>query len=391
MNVLFSRDWRGSFCKLTNLKVTERNESMCIESREQEGNSKADVKTLTIAYSKMHFIPVNLSLFLNLTSLHIFCARLKEITKDDIKGFRNLSRLQIDNCDLERLPSDLFVFTRRLTYVTFYRNDIKIIGKHILAPLQIDQLTRLDFMENATIDNCYAREGACSSDCRYVSLERLIEIVGARCQQDNQEPVSPFVADLWSTGLHTDFDFTFNDGRVISVHKNILAIQSSVLAEKFVSKSGKNKCNITGTNYEAFNMFLEYIYMRKIPTRFSHVLEVYAVADRCKVQNLFQICEKIILDNLKKGNATEALRMANIHHNELMKICAFDAIKKFLHRDIPEKMANFPDILQEIMNGESHRKRHVEEAEANMKRMAEDANDEFQTLYDSALCKIELK
>jgi hypothetical protein len=368
---LFPSEWNGIdvyCCVITKLTAKEKKFTLpeLDPALHLDNRTNSDVTYLGINESEMHYLPQNLSsTFPNLLGLGINKVQLKEISKNDLKGLTSLTHLIVTNCDLQSLPSDLFVYARKLTFIEFSNNMIKHIGKHLLAPLNLDNVNTIDLTDNPAISVIY------KSIEKSLSIQKLIQIIADKCQKEREiEPVSQFDRDLWSNKTMCDFNFTFNDGRSIPVYKCMLAVQSSVFATMFqtqMKESLTSECKIEDISYETFLQFLEYLYTRKMPTATDRITELYSTAMKYQVQKLAKLLEEMILDDINRDNALEILKLGNSFDNELMKICAFNEIKK-RHVDIEfaEDMMNTPNLIEELFA-----------AKDRMKRKQKDVDNEY--------------
>jgi hypothetical protein len=329
------------FCYIYKLTAKEKNYTLpAIDpALHLENRTNSDVTCLQINQSEMHYWPQNLSsTFPNVTYLYIDKAQLKEMSGNDLKGMTNLDVLSITNCDLQSLPSDLFVYARKSRWISFGNNKIKYIGKHLLAPLNLNTVGYIDLTGNSTIDAIFDKDEL-EDPSKRVSIQVLNQIIADKCQKNRDF-------------LLCDFNLTFNDGRSIPVHKCLLAAQSPVFAAMFqnqMKESLTSECKIEDISYETFIQFLEYLYTRKVPTANDHITELYSTAIKYQVQKLPELLEEMILDGINKKNALEILKLGNSFDNELMKICAFNEIKKQLYIEIPEDMNNTPNLIQELL------------------------------------------
>jgi Leucine-rich repeat (LRR) protein len=317
--------------------------------------------------------------------------QLKEVWGNDLKGLTNLIALIIRNCDLQSLPSDLFVFARNITDTDFSSNKIKHIGKHLLNPLNLDNLKTIDLTDNSTIDAIFRIEAG-KPLVKHVSIQKLIQIIADKCQKKREvEPVSQFARDLWSNKTMCDFNFTFNDGRSIPVHKCLLAVQSLVFAAMFQNQMNENltsECKIEDISYETFLQFLEYLYTRKLPTATDRITELYSTAMKYQVQKLPEILEEMILDDINRDNALDILKLGNSFDNELMKICAFNEIKK-RHVDIvfAENMMNMPNLIEELLAANKCIKRKLDDVGKEYRIKLSNASDEYKDKCDAIMKK----
>lgn len=367
-----------------------------INAHHEEGKSDDDVEHIFIECSTMHYIPENLSTrfsFSNTTQLVIDSVGLKELTQRDLKGFPHLISINIADNDLESLPSDLFVNSRMLKRILFGTNKIKHIGKHLLAPLKIEDIVIFDLAENVLINEFYVKNAdEPFSDSNSVAINRLTELIAKNCQQERKVEVSnKFLYDLWTSRMFSDFKFIFNDGREILTHKNILAAQSPVFTTMFSCKlkeSRTNECQIQDVSYEAFENFLEFLYTRKIPAINDHILEVYGAAVKYQIEMLTTICEELIWDNVNEENALKILKLGNLHGNELMKILAMKQIQKAFSEQLPDILENQPEKVEQLMQAEKSRVKKIQQANDELEQAkklrqlkCDQAEDEMKMIY----------
>ncbi|CRK89641.1 CLUMA_CG003375, isoform A [Clunio marinus] len=111
-----------------------------------------DVKSFYIYRSPAcHFIPQGISNnFRNLTVLVLSYTGLKSLTNEDLKPFKQLRGLYVDNNLLETLETDLFMYNPKLREISFNENKIKRIAFNILDKLVM--LQKAEFYRNHCID-----------------------------------------------------------------------------------------------------------------------------------------------------------------------------------------------------------------------------------------------
>jgi Leucine-rich repeat (LRR) protein len=364
----YPSEWNGIdvyCCVITNLTAKKRNFALpeIDPALHLENRTNSDVTYLGIIKSEMHYLPQNLSsTFPNLIGLGINGVHLKEISKVDLKGLTSLTDLLVTNCDLRSLPSDLFVFARNLTRIDFGNNMIKHIGKYLLVPLNLDNVKTIDLTENSSINAVFGREES-TPLAKHVSIQKLVHIIANKCQKNREvEPVNQYIKDLWYKKTMCDFKFTFSNRRPILVHKNLLAVQSPVFAAMFQTQM-TSECKIEDISYKTFLQFLEYLYIRKMPTATDCITELYSTAKKYQVQKLAKLLEEMILDGINGDNALEILKLGNSFDNEIMKICAFNKIKKESEYEIPEGSIDVPNVIEELFAAKNRMKRKQEDVD----------------------------
>ena len=129
-------------CVVTDLKIVEPDTKMF--------EFKADstrIKVLIIHDQDIHYFPKNLPLFFpNLRELTMVNCKLKQITKDDLKGFDKLVSLDLSGNCLRYLPDDLFTHVPQLKIISVKNNNINM---KFLEPLK--NLKVLDIKGNNII------------------------------------------------------------------------------------------------------------------------------------------------------------------------------------------------------------------------------------------------
>lgn len=118
---------------------------------DDEDSFSYDMKSFYIYDSPLcKFVPSGIAnYFKNLTILVIAHSGLMSVTSEDLKPFKYLKGLYMDNNRLEVLEADLFVHNWRIQEMNFSGNKLKRIAFNILDPLT--SLKRADFFRNHCI------------------------------------------------------------------------------------------------------------------------------------------------------------------------------------------------------------------------------------------------
>ena len=115
-------------------------------------------------------------------------------------------------------------------------------------------------------------------------------------------------------------DVTLNVKRkVISAHKAILGARSPVFAAMFKNDMKEKKTgevNISDCDFDAFNVFLLFLYSGERQFTKCNVCELYKIADKYDVQPLKLMCVEFMTENLSVENFGETLILANKFHEE---------------------------------------------------------------------------
>lgn len=139
--------------------------------------SDGDVIGIALANCKFSGFPRELpTLFPKLDHVAIN-GGLREITKDDLRGFLNLKFLDLQGCEITSLPDDLFENTPNLEVIYLSYNKLSFIGEKLLEPLK--SLKYIDFRGNLSINEVYDEDKANGND---LSLEDLKRVIRAKCR-----------------------------------------------------------------------------------------------------------------------------------------------------------------------------------------------------------------
>ena len=112
-----------------------------------------DVRGVALSHCNFSGFPRDLlESFPNLDHISIN-GGLTEITKTDLAGYVNLKFLDLQGCELTRLPSDLFDKTPNLEVIYFSHNKISSIGENLLEPLE--KIKYVDFKGNPKISSVF--------------------------------------------------------------------------------------------------------------------------------------------------------------------------------------------------------------------------------------------
>lgn len=122
------------------------------EFEEDEDSYCYEINSFYIFQSPLcNFIPTGITnYFKNLTILVVAHSGLKSVTKGDLKPFKYLRGLYLDNNQLEFLEKNLFMFNPRLQAINFSNNKLKHISHDILDSLT--HLSKADFLKNRSLD-----------------------------------------------------------------------------------------------------------------------------------------------------------------------------------------------------------------------------------------------
>lgn len=323
------------------------------------GKSDGDVEAVWISDSIVEFFPQGLSrMFPQLIAMSIFNCGLKQITRDDLRGLKSLQAIYLNSNKLTTLPNDLFADMPNLKRIIFYNNKLKYITSELLEPIKDNELSLVNFSDNGNLDAFYWPGKAGTVD----SIYELMEIIDTNCKaprmsadKDAHDAKISKGLMKWMTSPHlSDFVIVAGSKR-FPVHKWILGIQSSVLADMFKVTNKDDQANelkIEDLSTEAVADFLRYIYTGEYPD-LDNALDAFVLASKLNVLELKVICEEIISEDiLDNSNAFKIFTLAKIHASEKVKRAAFGQIKFIFPdlADLTEKLIDDPESLKKLID-----------------------------------------
>ena len=102
-----------------------------------KGKTNKDVEFLDLSEQNFETLPRGIeNFFPNLVGIRAYRNNLKRITKDDLKGYKNLKYLNLYNNDITTVESDLFSLSPKLQYINFGNNFIRNVARNAFNPLK---------------------------------------------------------------------------------------------------------------------------------------------------------------------------------------------------------------------------------------------------------------
>lgn len=143
----------GDECSVKNLVITKPSQIVTLINGEASNEfQNQDAKMLNIQSQIVNFMPEELeNFFPDLEGIRIAHSNLKSVEKSDIKAFKNLKHLYLNDNDLESLDGNLFESNLHLRVIDFTNNKLKVLGENILLPLK--HLEVAHFQNNVCIDH----------------------------------------------------------------------------------------------------------------------------------------------------------------------------------------------------------------------------------------------
>lgn len=311
-------------------------------------------------------------IFPNLKQLVFVECGLKLLSHNDLIGLENLTSICVVRNNLKSLPNDLFIGMKKLRKVSFFKNKIGFLSSELLKPILANGLISVDFGENPKIDAKFSTQ----ESKKNVSLEELMDMMDGQCDkplannQFNEDFNYKFMkgfSQLRNSGSFSDFKI-IAPGKEFNVHKAVLAMHSTVIAEKLdIYKT--NEFKISDFSAHAVDQFLDYIYTGSIQED-SSAVELFAIAARFNVTKLMTMCKPIVLENLNESNAFMIFSLGHSHSEAEFVQNAFNEIKK-----------NFPQMeLEDDLMFDSNRLKTLIDADRNRQQKILEAEQEFQSI-----------
>ena len=124
--------------------------------------------------------------------------------------------------------------------------------------------------------------------------------------------------DLFTSKSNADVTLNVK-GKVLSAHKAILGARSPVFAAMFQNDMKEKKTgevNIPDCDFDAFNVFLLFLYSGEQDFKKCDVCELYKITDKYDVQALKLMCVEYMIENLSVENFSKTLILANKFNEE---------------------------------------------------------------------------
>ena len=303
--------------------------------------------------------------FVNMTSLSMVKCKLTTLTKRNFIGLENLTSISFDENQLISLPEDLFSNMRKLEKISFDDNKISYLSSELFAGFDYKCLIYVSFRNNTRIDDCYdSFSKYCNKNPHEINIQNFISflnIINIKClnPRDNimetsklyKETFSQGFEQLLKTGRLSDFTIKV-DSTEFKVHKNVLAIRSSVFHEYFKSKNTPNEMTIEGSDADTVRIFLDCFYTKQPFKGIScnAVENLYPLAIKFNVQMLKESCEESISRHINKSNAFDIYTLAHSCSSEDLKQEAFEEIVAMFPENSSAKyLIDKPELLKEMI------------------------------------------
>lgn len=260
----------------------------------------------------------------------IYCG-LKEISKSDLCGFKNLKFLDLSGNKLKTLPADLFSGTKFLEEAYFEKNQITKIGVDLLKPLDINKIKAICFENNPAINAVYcSKDYYLRSHYASVSLDEMNNLIRDTCNPLFENNF--LLRDIQNIFRNDNFKDLAIDvqNKKFKAHKLLLAARSPVFADMIAGNQDVKEIKLIDIGADTFQLIMNFIYTDEMPADDSNWFNVYAAAHKFKIEKLKDFAEDKLLAMLDVQNAYEILVLGNKCSSEDLMEFAFAAIEESL-------------------------------------------------------------
>jgi hypothetical protein len=292
------------------------------------------------------------------------------LERKHFKGLQQLTYVTFVNCGLTTLSGDLFSDSKKIEYISFWKNKLERIDANILDGLE--HLTYVSFRANTNINMRYSKDDASTS------LQALKNEIALKCNPEiNAEAIKPLAREnealkaeievlndqqkqdtFLSSKLQVIFadaafkDFTINVGEAsFRVHKPLFIARSSTLAEILRNNPEAEELNLQDIPEVSFRAIHDFIYTSKLPESVNN-MEVFAAAVRLKIEDLKEVAAEHLLSHIDETNAYDVLVLGNKFAHDKLTEKAFEVIKTkiFPERKLNEELARQPGKMKAMID-----------------------------------------
>lgn len=172
-------------------------------------------------------------------------------------------------------------------------------------------------------------------------------------KSERYQQISEKLAEFKASGEFTDFTIKVR-GKEFKVHKAVLAAQSSVFRQTFLSDDGtaeKTFTQVKNFSDESFIHFLDFFYSDDVGDEIN-AMEVFELSTVFEVATLKATCTERILATLSKANALEVFNLSHLHNSDQLRREAFKFIQQIIP-EVPGSMIHNPDSVNKLLAAKS--------------------------------------
>lgn len=160
----------------------------------------------------------------------------------------------------------------------------------------------------------------------FVEVKEKVESIKHPQKSTIKKNIIATVSSMLDDPQFCDFKFIINE-REFNVHKCILAAASDVFVKIF--KVNENFWKVNDVREDVFYSLLVFIYREKVPANLNDIaIKLFEASDYFKIDQLKEICSKVIHANLSTENALEIYNWAFIYDLEILKSKAWELVKR---------------------------------------------------------------
>lgn len=360
-------------CFITSAAITAPNTKVNIRTNtnHEEEKRNLDVEAIKFEDTIVEYFPKGLNdIFPNVTALSIDNCGLKAISREDLEGLEDLTTFYLTSNKLKSIPSNLFSDMKKLSRISFYGNNLETVSSKLLRMMRYQNLTMVNFGNNTKIDDLYDPQRPSG-----ITLVELMTKIEKQCQEPPEDAhelqkemfdkgFSTGLEPMWRTGRLSDFTIV-TKSKSFNVHKNVLAIRSSVFDAMFYNEMQEKRTNrvkILDFSSKAVEHFLQYFYIGEIQDGDFYAMEIFTLASLFDVPMLRTICTEIIINNIDEKNALDIFVFGELHNSEDIKTVAFRKLQT-IHpsKQLKDELMDDAEELKQLIAADNSRKRKFEE------------------------------
>lgn len=128
-----------------------------VSQNHQTGRRNSDVVYLAAFSQQLNYMLINLELFYeNLHSINLNDNKITSITRDDLKGLKNLKQIYLGRNQIKIIEPNLFADNPLLMSISFQNNPLRHVAHHVFDHLP--DLSSLRFQETTCINQGFDGE-----------------------------------------------------------------------------------------------------------------------------------------------------------------------------------------------------------------------------------------
>jgi Leucine rich repeat len=207
-----------------------------LAGKHQDWNTNANLKGVYIDDSKVLYFPLGLEkLIVNLEGIAIQKSKLKEISKDDLKEYKNLRLIDLYYNDIQFLEPNLFENNPNLKYIAFHDNKLAHIDAHVFD-IFVGKLNVLLIARNI----CHLDDAWNIQQANFI----FSKIQRGFCKDETKLPA----AIITTTTTTTISAPSVNSAQLNDLKRELQVLKNKVNNQEIELKTFKEKLELTQTN-----------------------------------------------------------------------------------------------------------------------------------------------